>query len=164
MLHYKVHPQQVVKAQQYIKDHKLGALKGSILKGKGNLAGIVAEVVIHDLYGGEWSPTYDYDLVWGHTKVDVKTKRTGVVPLPNYECSVAAYNTRQKCDLYFFTRILTNLTEIWLLGWLPKPRYFEKAHKLNKGDYDSSNNFTCHADCYNVAIKDLVPPKAPSGS
>ena len=73
-------------------------LKGSITKGKSNIYGAIGEIIIYDIYKNnglnvDFNSTYDYDLIIENYKVDVKTKRTTVVPMPNYLCSISAFNT-----------------------------------------------------------------------
>ena len=92
------------------------------------------------------------------TLVDVKTKQTSVTPLPYYDCSIANYNTKQKCDRYVFVRIENKNRRwgrAWVLGWLTHDDYFKKARKLTKGQKDPSNGFIVRADCHNVAISEL---------
>jgi hypothetical protein len=134
----------------------LGKLRNSITNGKGNLVGFIGEEVALSCLGGELTNTYDYDLILKDgTKVDVKTKSTTVAPLPHYDCSVAAYNTKQKCDAYAFVRVKKDLTKAWYLGILPKNMYFEMAERFDKGDIDPANGFKIRADCYNVKISEL---------
>ena len=138
------------------KAKELGKLRNSITNGKGNLVGFIGEEVALSCLGGELANTYDYDLVLKDgTKVDVKTKSTTVAPLPYYDCSVAAYNTKQKCDAYAFVRVKKDLTKAWYLGILPKNTYFEMAERFDKGDIDPANGFVIKADCYNVKISEL---------
>ena len=96
------------------KSEEMGLLNNSITSGEGNLAGFVGEYLVADLIGGKVSNTYDYDVVAKNGKtIDVKTKRTNYPPLDHYECSVAAYNTRQDCDYYFFVRVSNTYTIAW---------------------------------------------------
>ena len=88
-------------------------------------------------------------------KVDVKTKQTSVAPLPDYDCSVANFNTKQACDTYAFVRVKNDFTVGWYLGSMNKKEYLEKAIFMKKGDVDPSNNYTVRADCYNLKIKQL---------
>ena len=84
----------------------MGNLNNSILKGDGNLTGFLGEQIALTVLGGEGKNTYDYDLITPNgTKVDVKTKKTTVEPKPFYDCSVAAFNIKQKCNLYCFVRV-----------------------------------------------------------
>tara|TARA_Y100000034_G_scaffold125612_1_gene175577 strand:+ start:1052 stop:1549 length:498 start_codon:yes stop_codon:yes gene_type:complete len=154
MIEVLITPNMVEKAKK--KATELGTLKNSITKGKGNLAGFIGEFVAEQVTGGKIKNTKDYDLVLkDDATVDVKTKRCTSEPRPHYECSIAAYNPAQKCDKYIFVRVMKDLTKAWVLGELDKEVYFEKAHFLEKGQYDPSNNWRCKADCYNVAISEL---------
>ena len=139
-----------------VKAKELGHLRNSITKGKGNLIGFIGEEIALSCLGGEATNTYDYDLTLNNgTTVDVKTKSTSVKPLSHYDCSVAAYNTKQKCDAYAFVRVKNDLSVGWYLGILPKNTYLDIAEKFDKGDIDPSNGFTVRADCYNVKISEL---------
>jgi len=135
--------------------NELGTLRNSITAGDGNLAGFVGEVVMAEVLDACHSNTYDSDLLWNDISIDVKTKRTTVAPKDYYECSIAAYNTKQKCDLYAFCRVNANMDTLWFLGMIPKETYFQKARFLKKGQVDGDNNFVVKADCYNMEIKDI---------
>lgn len=135
---------------------ELGVLKNSIIRGKGNIAGFIGEQIALHCIGGEWQNTYEYDILTSDgRRIDVKTKQTSVKPLPEYDCSIAKYNTKQKCDFYAFVRVKRDLTIGWYLGMLGKQEYFDKARFLKKGTVDPSNNYKVQADCYNVKIEDL---------
>ena len=142
------------KAEKRAKE--LGVLKNSIIRGKGNIAGFIGEQIALHCIGGEWQNTYEYDILTSDgRRIDVKTKQTSVKPLPEYDCSIAKYNTKQKCDFYAFVRVKRDLTIGWYLGMLGKQEYFDKARFLKKGTVDPSNNYKVQADCYNVKIEDL---------
>jgi hypothetical protein len=89
------------------------------------------------------------------TTVDVKTKETACAPKPHYSCSVADYNTKQKCDYYAFVRVKKDLSVGWYLGVYPKKYYVKDAIFLKAGDFDPDNNFTVKSDCYNIPISKL---------
>ena len=151
-----------MKKRAWHKARSMGKLKNSILQGEGNIAGFLGEEVVNDLIDGIISNTYDYDIVYEtksqNIKYDVKTKRCTSPPKPYYECSVAAYNTKQDCDRYAFVRIewvKGQWVLSWVLGWLESKEYYSKAKKLCKGDVDPSNGYKVKADCNNVAISDL---------
>lgn len=135
--------------------NELGTLRNSITAGDGNLAGFVGEVVMAEVLDARHANTYDSDLLWNDISIDVKTKRTTVAPKDYYECSIAAYNTKQNCDLYAFCRVNANMDTLWFLGMIPKETYFQKARFLKKGQVDGDNNFVVRADCYNMEIKDI---------
>jgi len=47
------------------------------------------------------------------------------------------------------------MTKGWLLGYINKKDYFEKATFLKKGSIDPSNNWKVSTDCYNLPINKL---------
>lgn len=133
------------------------SLNGSITSGKSNIYGAIGEVVIFDYFSNhtiDHRATYDYDMVIDGYTVDVKTKHTTVKPKPNYNCSISAFNTKQKCDYYFFCRALKDLSKIYLLGYISKIKFFQSATFNKKGEYDA-NGFYFKDDCYNLPIKYL---------
>ncbi len=138
------------------KSTEMGVLKNSILRGNGNIAGFVGEQIALKCLGGEWQNTYEYDILMPDGKrIDVKTKQTSVAPLPEYDCSIAKFNTKQECDSYAFVRVKKDLTIGWYLGTIGKDAFFDKARFMKKGTVDPSNNYKVQADCYNLKIKDL---------
>ena len=154
MIEIQVTPAMIAKAQE--KSIEMGRLNNSIRAGSGNLVGFIGEQIAQEVLGGKNENTYDYDLVLDNgTTVDVKTKQTGYVPQPDYDCSVAAFNTKQACDYYCFVRVKSDLTKGWYLGVYKKEDYYKNAQFLKAGEYDPSNKFTVKADCYNIKISDL---------
>ena len=95
------------------------------------------------------------DLIFDDKKIDVKSKRVTSAPRDYYECSVAALNTRQKCDVYMFTRIKSDLSEGWILGYLDKEKYLNDSKFVKKGSVDPDNNWRVRTDCYNLPISKL---------
>jgi hypothetical protein len=140
------------------KAQEMGVIRNSIRKGNGNLVGFLGEILFAKHFGGTIDNTYDYDVIVNGLKVDVKTKETTVKPRDHYYATVAAYNTKQKCDAYYFVRILRNLTEGWLVGGMLKEDFFKKATFNKRGDEDPTSDlgWTFKADCYNMEIKDLT--------
>ena len=136
---------------------KLPILNNSIRKGEGSLVAYIGEEVVKNVLNGEIKDTYDYDIIYQNTKVDVKTKERTVAPKPYYECSVADFNTKQDCDEYAFVSVLDTLKEAWYLGKISKPDFYKKAVFHRKGELDPANNFTFKADCYNIPISLLHP-------
>jgi len=141
------------------KAREMGKLKNSITSGEGNIAGFLGEEVANQIIRGQIRNTYDYDIIdYGGEKWDVKTKRCTGEPKEYYECSVAAFNTKQKCHNYAFVRI-ENINgqwgRAWFLGAYKKDDYFNDATFLKKGQIDPSNNFKVKADCYNMPISKL---------
>ena len=135
-------------------------MKNSFTKGAGILAGCVGEEIFHDTVGrNRVKPVHNYDYDYqvkdtGET-IDVKTKTTSVKPEPHYECSVSGHNIRQVTDYYVFCRVTRDMTKGWVLGYLPKKRFFELAQHYKKGDKDPSNRFVFKSDTYSVRIDQL---------
>tara|TARA_Y100000004_G_scaffold188559_1_gene242859 strand:+ start:605 stop:1210 length:606 start_codon:yes stop_codon:yes gene_type:complete len=128
------------------------------------------------------SDKYDYDIVARDgRRIEIKTKRRTVSCIDgdgndrgNYEVSVAKTSVHQRPDLYIFVNIHFELIEynfvngrkvkqykkiknIEILGQMEPEDYFSEAWLVQKGDHDPSNDFTAHADMYNLYIKDLEP-------
>jgi hypothetical protein len=137
---------------------ELSRLNNSITNGNGNLAGFLGEIAVQKICDGKIIHSYDYDFILPDgRKVDVKTKRTTVPPREYYDCSVADFNTKQKCDIYVFVRIDIDEKMAWVLGFYEKEDYYANARFLKKGTRDGDNNFVVKADCYNMKISDLKP-------
>ena len=124
------------------KSTEMGVLKNSILRGNGNIAGFIGEQIALQCLGGEWQNTYEYDILMPNGKrIDVKTKQTSVAPLPEYDCSIARFNTKQDCDSYAFVRVKKDLTIGWYLGTIGKDSFFDKARFMKKGTVDPSRTW-----------------------
>jgi hypothetical protein len=136
----------------------LGKLKNSITKGKGNVVGFIAELLIAKHLKIKVDNTYDYDLIKNGLKLDVKAKTCSSPPKPEYDCSVAAYNIKQACDYYVFVRVHQNLETAWILGAYKKEDYFNDARFCKAGEKDPNSSFgwTFKADCYNIQISQLI--------
>jgi hypothetical protein len=140
------------------KADEMGTLRNSISNGDGNTIGFLGELLANQILKGTLKNTYEYDLVLDNgSTVDVKTKRAKVKPKGYYECSVAAYNTKQQCDYYCFVRVTNDLTRGWVLGMIKKDDYYKEAQFRKKGELDGDNSFEIKADCYNLKIDQLTP-------
>lgn len=139
------------------KSSEMGKLKNSITSGNGNVYGFLGELLVNRYISGKIENTYDYDIIKGKLKIDVKTKTCTSKPQPDYFCSVAAYNIRQKCDYYFFVRIMNDFSRAWLLGACSKDYFYKTARFDRKGTIDESSPFQWKfkADCYNLPVKKL---------
>jgi|TARA_R110000824_G_scaffold208345_4_gene393931 hypothetical protein len=147
-----------MKKRAWRKARQMGEINNSITKGDGNIAGFLGEEIANELIKGDINNTYDYDIIKSGVTYDVKTKRCTSKPKPYYECSVAAFNTKQKCNYYVFVRIENikgKWTRAWVLGVYDKGQYFKEARFLKKGQTDGDNNFRVKANCYNMRIDKL---------
>jgi len=157
MIQVKITPSIISRAKK--KAATVGNLQGSITGSLSHVVGAIGEIIVADVMGADESNTYDYDLVRGGERIDVKTKRCNTRPFPHYDCSVAAHGTNQNCDSYVFVRILTDTSRAWILGSIPKPDFYTRATKYKRGDIDPTNGFTFKADCYNLPISELSDVK-----
>ena len=153
MKHIKIKKEDIDRATEM--SNNMGTLNNSITKGEGNVIGFLGEIIVANELGIALDNTYDYDLIFDDKKIDVKSKRVTSAPRDYYECSVAALNTRQKCDVYMFTRIKSDLSEGWILGYLDKEKYLNDSKFLKKGSIDPDNNWRVRTDCYNLPINKL---------
>jgi hypothetical protein len=164
---YEVRPrlEQIEQAKRMAE--ALGELNNSIEKGGGNLYGFLGEILVAEAIGARHENSFEYDLVLPHKggdiTIDVKSKHCTSPPYPFYECSVADFNTDQKCDYYVFVRIHKDLKLAWILGKIKRDEFYKKAVCRKKGELDPNakkeQNYRFHADCYNLAIHDLKPIK-----
>jgi len=153
MKHIKILKEDIELARKM--SDNMGALNNSITKGQGNIIGFLGEIIVAQYLDITLNNTYDYDLIYNDKKIDVKSKKVSSPPRDYYECSVAALNTKQKCDLYVFTRIKNDLSEGWILGCLEKEKYLSTSTFLKKGSIDPDNNWKVSTDCYNLPINKL---------
>jgi len=145
---------------------KMGAIRNSIRKGKGNYAGFVGEAAVRQFFGFPLElnqNTYNFDIIFDNTTYDIKSKQTTVVPKPDYEVSVCDKNTFQDCSAYLFSRVYwpshsEDPLKVYLVGWYPKNIYYEKAVFCSKGgrSLSNTNDFVVKEDCWNMYHKDLL--------
>jgi len=159
MIRVEITPEQLTRASEL---YDFGALKDSITKGKSNIYGALGEVIVHDYLEStgrrvKFDNTADYDLIVNGRKVDVKSKRTTVPPLPSFNCSISAHNTAQKCQIYIFARVNESRKEGWICGWIPKDEFFKRAKFFRKGQTDPKfPSWKFAASCYNLEISKLT--------
>ena len=153
MRHIKITDKHIQLAEKM--SSNMGTLNNSITKGHGNIIGFLGEIIVAEYLHIILSNTYDYDLIYKNKKIDVKSKKVTTPPKSYYECSIAALNTKQKCNLYVFTRIKNDLSAGWIVGYLDKKEYLDSSKFLKKGEIDSDNNWKVLTDCYNLPINKL---------
>ena len=145
-------------AKRAEKLYSFTVLDGSITKGQSNIYGALGEILFLDYLAKNHNVVncghYDYDLKVDEYRVDVKTKRTTVTPKENYNCSISSWNTRQKCDFYFFCRVSVDKKTAYILGYISKEDFYEKATFNKKGEKET-DIFYFKDDCYNLPIRDL---------
>lgn len=141
------------------RSEKLGVLKNSITNGEGNIAGYIGQMLVNLYLKGSEPDVYNYDVIKDNVRYEVKTKRCTGEPKEHYNCSIAKYNTKQKCDYYVFVRVLEDYSKAWILGKKKKDDFFKEATFNKKGEPDpsSGNKWNFKADCYNLEISKLEP-------
>lgn len=154
MIEVEISNEMLIKARD--KASEMGQLNNSILRGGGNVAGFLGEVIAAEVLNGMENNTYNYDMILDDGKtVDVKTKQTSVKPKPHYGCTVSKASAKQQCDYYAFVRVKNDFTVGWFLGMMEKDAFLEKAKFWKKGELDTDNNYVVRADCYTLSIAEL---------
>ena len=146
------------------KSNRHGDINNSILRGKGNFAGYLGEeLVTAEVEGCREHNTFKHDIMMDRdgelVRVEVKTKRRTVEPQGHYTCHIAATSKHQDPDVYVFCSIKIKRDhplEGWILGWLSREEFYDKARFVNAGDRDE-DGFKQHVDAYVVRIDELNP-------
>ena len=165
----------IEEAQEW--SNQLGAIKNSITKGRGNMAGKLGELAFSAYVGSPLEDKPNYDMIHNGEKLEIKTKQRAVAPKSHYDVSVAKTSRHQHPDRYVFISIefdnkgywgkpytggkivggatYDGVKNIWLCGDKGAEEYFKEATVLKKGDKDGSNNFMALVVTYNMKISDL---------
>lgn len=151
MREVRIHDDEINTARY--RDELMGVLPSSRECGNGNLAGFIGEILVEKYIGGKIVDTYDYDILLGNIKIDVKTKSVSSVPQPHYLCSVMEYQLKNNTDVYFFVRVNLSTKRAWLLGGISKTRLLRDGIVQKRGDMDG--NWEVKEDCRSVRIDEL---------
>jgi hypothetical protein len=137
----------------------MGQLKNSIRKGEGNETGFLGEMAANKILKGRIvsGTSYDYDIIKDGKTYEIKTKARSVPPRLNYNATVCAKNTKQDCDNYLFVSLcpIENPTKAYVMGWIEKKKFFDKAFYLKKGQKDPGTPWPAKEDCYNLKYSEL---------
>lgn len=146
---------------------KLGVLNNSIRGGEGNQIGFIGELAVIKILGYNRTNIYESDISKYHydmidlngRTIDIKTKECVFKPRIDY--AVCVYDMqvfKQNCQHYIFVRVDKKLKYVWILGWLDKIEFFEKAKFCIKGERDPDDIYHIfEADCWNCYIWQLRP-------
>lgn len=137
---------------------KIPKLRNSITRGRNTVYGMIGEIIVAEYLRVNLRNTFDYDLIKKTKKIDVKTKVCSSAPKPEYEATISAANSKQKCDYYLFTRVSDDMKTCWILGIISKRSFFKKARFCKEGEIDpkSKQKWRFRADCFNVEIGELT--------
>jgi len=152
-----IHPSAEQKAEAAKDARAMGCLPNSVTYGRGNLIGMLAEIVAADWLKATRvrPPVYSHDIEFNGRTIDVKAKRCSSLPLPEYSASVFAKNGKHgiKADILLFTRVTDDCDTVYLLGWLTTRQFARRAEFVKQGTRDGG--FIHRADGFHVPIKRL---------
>lgn len=138
---------------------KMGILPNSFMRGRGNRAGMLAEIVAADWLKAERvrPPVYSHDLVLNGKTIDVKCKACRGEPLPEYTASVMAKDGKHgiKADILLFTRVLDDYSELYLCGWLTTRQFARRSELIKAGTREGG--FVHRVTGFHVPISKLNP-------
>ena len=107
-------------------------------EGKRLLYGYLGEIIIIDYYGVDDIDDYEYDIIIGEYKVDVKSISCKFKPPTNYLAAVNSCEIegehRQNSDVYIFVRIREDCLVGWILGFIECDRFFSMSEFIKKGE------------------------------
>ena len=148
-----------------------GDINNSIRHGEGNVVGYLGEeMALKFLSDVVEENNYDYDMVRfkgtpHQYTIDVKTKERGVnkktgkpfQPRGYYTVHVTTASLHQRVDTYVFAQVnkVKDGYDGWILGWMDKDEFLNKAKKVNEGDLDEYNKPET-ADAFKMEIKDII--------
>lgn len=134
----------------------------SILRGEGLYWAKLGELIVAEKFGWNHIDSADSDMyvpmkAGGGVSVEVKTKHRTVVCRPNYNGTVAAANTSQRCDYYLFCSTQDD-DILFIVSIIAKAEFYKLSTFNKKGEQDPErpgwDGFK--ADCYNLKYGDMV--------
>jgi len=148
-------------AEAFGRSQALGVTAGSFTRGNGRMTGFLGEVAFgkyltEAAYVGGQSYTHDYELAGKN--IDIKSKSCGGQPKLDYAASVNSRpNKPLAADIYFFTRVHSSLSKVWLLGWTTRYHVEKEEHFKKKGTTEA-DGFKYLSDGYHLPIRRLRRP------
>lgn len=144
----------------------------SISEGKGRFYGFLGEEIVkHTIPELVHECTKDYDFRFQNVTFDVKTKTRKDAPRSNFDATVDGSAFHQQNNVYIFVQILApqgliykdidsirsfEYTKAWILGFLPKTMFYEKARYFKAGSVDPTNNLKYRDNIHLVRCDELV--------
>ena len=159
-------PSAALRKQARSEAKQMGVLYKSITRGAGNEIGMMGEILVQELVGGErvgkTMPAYDIVLS-NKITIDVKTSRAIGPPEPHYVARVYGSEDNKeklcsKCDVYYFVRCNQQMTLATIVGWMPAREFIERALFLPKGNVNPDDGKLSFADEYTLPISELYSP------
>lgn len=105
----------------------------------------------HAEYTGDRSYAHDY--VLNGKTIDVKAKSCTSRPMLHYSATVIPKpDGSLPADVYFFTRVLKDMSKVWLCGWATNTTVGKKRYWKKKGESDKTG-FAFHHDGYQIPLR-----------
>lgn len=133
----------------------------SILKGDGLVYGYLGEIALRENYGMRLMDKFDYDLLCANLKIESKVTWMNKFD-PNWEshnCKISKHNPNQLCDYYYFSRVMKDMSAVFLYGSIMKEDFVRLRKSLKGGEYEPGTTWKVKNDCYYVSASDLRPAK-----
>ena len=141
--------------------------------GKGRIWGTLGELVVGSvLEGATEALTYDFDLVWRDKTWDIKSKTRKDIPKETWDASISASAMHQKVDNYIFVSIIAPASllnedeetilnfpyeQAYILGYISKDRFLERATLQIAGSVDKSNGIMYRMNTFTTPYSSLTP-------
>lgn len=121
----------------------------------GHKYGFLCEQIFLDNFGGQLIDNNNYDILMPNgAKIDIKTKKCRMEPLPHYNCGVYEYQiNKSECNTYVFFRCQEDMSYVWILGAISKEDFLKQATLTLKGERDG--RFVAPRNTYNILISEL---------
>lgn len=99
----------------------------------------------------------NYDLVFQGKKIEVKAGSCNTIPKLSYEAEVLASIQRRMFDIFIFVRHLRDYSVAWVLGFIEKDEFFNRARFVEKGTA-AHRNYIYSSDKFILPIGQLNDP------
>ena len=141
----------------------MGVLSNSATKGRGNMSGMVGEIMFHSYYGGKRVGKRDRNcdvILDNKLTVDVKAQTThGVL---DSDCVVRVYAPweskdwlRTKCDVYFFVKVQRGSYLTAFIGWAYADDFVERSEFTPTGSVNPFDNRRAKSEEFSMHSSDL---------
>lgn len=146
------------------RERSMGIINNSFLLGKGTLKGFIAEEVVAEVLGADFSGgSKNCDMTLAGKKLEIKAVGCTSAPKDFYNCHVAETSWHQKCDYYIFARVMEDLSKLWIVGKIKHADFHKLAGKNKKGKVDPNSiteeDYQFKANCRSITIAELSPIK-----
>ena len=107
-------------------------------EGRRLLYGYLGEVIVMDYYGVGDIDDYEYDIIVGEYRIDVKSISCKFEPPKHFLAAVNSCEIegehRQNADIYVFVRIREDCEIAWIVGFIECDRFFDMSKFIKKGE------------------------------